>query len=496
MVTSTTCTWMTLNEYTQGKDKMENLYAAQVAPLQFVRPIPGKDKIKLATVCGEEVIIGVEHEEGELGIFFPTDAVICDSFLLTNGLLEIRDEFGKKIGGGYFETGRVRAKKFGGVKSCGFWMPLTALRAWADAVGVTLPELKLGVEISEVGEVVLCSKYVPKYVQRTPGTPNKIKSEAKNTKCPMFKEHADTGSLGKVLHTLKVGDRLQVTKKMEGTSGRSSRFRWYQPKKPYKDPSFWVGILHLLSLPVRKLYELFSTHFHKKLLEQKMEIVASPKDFCGTRRVQLNPVERAEGYFGTTDFRWLHHQRMLTAVSEGMTIYYEIVGYNGDVPIQPRHNPSDTQDKDFIKKWGKDPFVYSYGCGLGQSKVFIYRITWMDDRGRVWEFSPEQIQQWALEAGVEAVPVLADELIVVQNDLQGCWVRSPLGGEPRLLLELLDELIEANETLHPDEGCIVRVLNRPGWLVFKYKIWFYKAMAGLVKPDQVDTEEEAAGENE
>jgi len=120
----------------------------------------------------------------------------------------------------------------------------------------------------------------------------------------------------------------------------------------------------------------------------------------------------------------------------------------------------------------------------------------VDDRNRVWDFSPEQIREWAQSVGVETAPVLADELIVVQNDLQGCWVRSPLGGEPRLLLELLDELIEANETLHPDEGCIVRVLNRPGWLVFKYKTWFYKMMAGLVKPDQIDTEEEAAGETE
>lgn len=474
-------------------------YSAQIAPLQFVRPIPGKDWIKLATVCGEQVIIGIGHQEGELGIFFPTDAVICDSFLLTNGLLEIRDEAGKKIGGGYFETGRVRAKKFGGVKSCGFWMPLAALQAWADAVGVTLPELKLGVEISQIGEVPLCWKYVSKYVQRIPGTPNKVKSEPKNTKCPMFKEHADTASLGKALYTLEVGDRLQVTKKMEGTSGRSSKFRWYQAKRQRvlaKNRSPFVRVKDALW----GVLAAFGGWIHNWRSQRALKLIrlnggaveAPVMDFCGSRRVQLNPVERAEGYFGTTDFRWLHHQRILNMISEGVTVYYEIVGYNGNVPIQPRHNPSDTQDKDFIKKWGKDPFVYSYGCGPGQSKIFVYRITQTDYWGYVWEFSPEQIELWAKEAGVEVVPTLADELVVVQNDLQGCWVRHPLETQPRLLLELLDELIEANETLHPDEGCIVRVLNRAGWLVYKHKTWFYKAMAGLVKPDQMDTEEEAA----
>jgi len=48
-------------------------YKAMIAKLTNVRPHPNADRLQLATLEGYQVIIGLNHKEGDVGIFYPTD---------------------------------------------------------------------------------------------------------------------------------------------------------------------------------------------------------------------------------------------------------------------------------------------------------------------------------------------------------------------------------------------------------------------------------------
>ena len=48
-------------------------YKAIVTRLSNVRPHPNADRVKLATCHGNQVVIGLDSNEGDLGVYFPSD---------------------------------------------------------------------------------------------------------------------------------------------------------------------------------------------------------------------------------------------------------------------------------------------------------------------------------------------------------------------------------------------------------------------------------------
>jgi hypothetical protein len=48
-------------------------YTAVIAQLKNIRKHTNADRLKIATVTGEQIIVGLDHEDGDLGIFFPVD---------------------------------------------------------------------------------------------------------------------------------------------------------------------------------------------------------------------------------------------------------------------------------------------------------------------------------------------------------------------------------------------------------------------------------------
>ena len=46
-------------------------YNAIITKLKNVRTFPGADRLMLATCVGNQVVIGLDHLEDELGIYFP-----------------------------------------------------------------------------------------------------------------------------------------------------------------------------------------------------------------------------------------------------------------------------------------------------------------------------------------------------------------------------------------------------------------------------------------
>src|SRR5687768_2017671 len=106
------------------------MYTAVVTKLTNVRKHPNADRLQLADCCGEQVIVGFEDKEGELGLYFAGEGRIHIDFLKANNLLSYKDENGERKGGLFDEKGKVRTQKLRGEKSFGFWCPINYLKQY------------------------------------------------------------------------------------------------------------------------------------------------------------------------------------------------------------------------------------------------------------------------------------------------------------------------------------------------------------------------------
>ena len=91
-------------------------------------------------------------------------------------------------------------------------------------------------------------------------------------------------------------------------------------------------------------------------------------------------------HFYDTDIWGKAHELVKEFLSDGMTFYYEIVG--------------------FLPSGGYIQGPFDYGQEEGKFEIRIYRITYTNPSGKVFEFSAHQVQDFCKEKGLLAVPEL------------------------------------------------------------------------------------------
>ena len=184
-------------------------YQAIIARIK-VRDHPNADRLKLGTILGTQVVIGLDTQDNELGVFFPCDGTLSEEHCKFNDLLPRFDEQGKRVGGGYFDPKRrVRAQKFRGEKSEGFYQPISSL-AWTK---YDLSKLKEGDAFEELNGKKVCEKWVnPATLQAR--SSNQPKTRKAN---PLFLEHVDTKQFRYELDNIPDGSLLYISEKLHGT---------------------------------------------------------------------------------------------------------------------------------------------------------------------------------------------------------------------------------------------------------------------------------------
>ena len=121
-----------------------------------------------------------------------------------------------------------------------------------------------------------------------------------------------------------------------------------------------------------------------------------------------------------------------------MTFYFEIVGY--------------TPTYKMIQKG------FDYGCELGKFKTFIYRITYTNDVGDVFEMSTKQVQDYCNEMGITPVVEYfygkASEYCSINDEDLDSW-------RNKLLEQLKNDYNEKDCDMCinkvPEEGCVIRI---------------------------------------
>lgn len=426
-----------------------------------VRSHPNADRLKIGMAAGHQVVVGIDTEDNDLGVFFPTDGQLSEEFCAANRLLSEYDDQGVLVHKGYFDKNRrVRAQSLRGVRSDGFWVPLSYfdfVNVLREKCGGCAPLdsssfFYEGTIFSSIdsgyGQIPICNKY---FTEQTAAARVKIDKNPVN-----FPKHKDTENIKYYSRSIEAGDILTVTRKLHGTSGRLGH----------------VEVDHILNLPlwkrlINKVWLIFPD------VETKWQHV------IGTRNVVVE--DNFHGYYGQSQFR--RDAVAGIVLNKGEIIYYELVGYTDTGrPIMDDHTIADNS----LKKLFGEKIRYSYGCQPDQCKLFVYRITQQALNGDQIELSWPQVVKRCRSLGLETVPYLWTEIF--DDDDAGLVARldTYVNGESgqQVMPEPLDDS-------HIAEGVVIRVDGASGTSFFKLKSWVFGVLEGYIKDSAtyVDMEE-------
>jgi hypothetical protein len=426
-----------------------------------VRPHPNADKVQLATCHGNQVVIGLDSLEGHLGVYFPSDGQLSDEFCKANNLYRDAELNARKDEkGGMFDANRrVRAQKFRGEISDGFWVPLH----YFGFIMVTGLDVE-GFEFDEWKGVPICNKYVNPNTAKI-ARENQGKKTRVSRSSVMFKEHFDTGHFGKSIHEFEKGQHIIITEKLHGTSGR-------------------IGHVQM----TRELGWL-------EKLVTKFGLAINDKEWAylnGTRRVVLGESKSANQFHDPT-IRDKAMNLFKGNLRKGETVYFEIVGYESTgAAIMPSVDTTKMGDKEFTKQYGKS-MAYSYGCEPTQSEVYVYRMTFANEDGQSIDYAWNDVVKRCNELGVKTVPHVAT---ITLNELEAITHKF----DDRDLREYFSNTVETFgtgpsilDTRHIKEGVCVRIEGGLVNKTFKFKSFEFKVLEGIVKDSGVIDTEEAEG---
>lgn len=429
-------------------------YCGIIAKVGKVEPITGAERIQVAYVMGEVVVVGKDVKVGDVGVFFPPDTQISEEYLSDNGLYRNSEKNKNPESKGFFEdNGRVRAQPFLGVKSSGYFADLSTL----VFTGYDLSKLEVGMMFEDLNGVHIAKKYINPRTQKAQG--NAKTKARKKMETPLFHEHVDTDQFKYHAERIPAGSVVSIQAKRHGTSGRASHtlVKRELPK--------WRQLINKI-LPVFQ--------------EEAWEYVT------GTRRVVLKQQDSGkEGFHGDEGFRFEILEQLKPHLERGVTVYYEILGYANGKPIMPAHDITKLKDKNYTKKYGKEA-QYTYGCTPDQYKFFIYRVSHTTLDGTEVDLTQQQLKHWCDVRGLESTHDIVEPFVY--------------DGDVDKLRDLVEELTERPDVLTEDytcpvqisEGVIVRVDNAtliPKF--YKSKSFAFRLMEGIAHDvGVVDTEEE------
>jgi hypothetical protein len=338
-------------------------YSAQIVEIKNIIPLEKCDNIVATIILGNNVIVSKDAKIGDIGIFFPIESRLSADFLKFNNLYRDKLLNADTTKGGFFElNGRIRCVKLRGNKSEGFFIPVESL--YYLNIGHEFLLNKIGESFDTIDNITICEKYIIPRRQYSQGNKNEKKNKRiKKSRLldNQFRFHIDTQQLYRNLHRINYNDLISITYKLHGSS-------------------FIVSNI----LCKRKL------NIFEKILK-KCKIKIDDKEYFNlysSRKVIKNEEFKNENQmsFYDEDIWKIANDELKDNLQKGMTFYGEVVGYlSSGKAIQSE---------------------YDYGNEAGKHTLYIYRITFTNLDGRVFEFSMKQVQDFCKQNGINAVPLL------------------------------------------------------------------------------------------
>ena len=407
-------------------------YAAKIIQINEFRPHsnPEVNRLKCCNVGGFNIITGIDSEPG-LYVYFPALSKINPDFLSFANLYRDKDLNKDPGQSGMFEAnGRVKAIKLKGEISEGFILPLVVFENYITSVtNKTIDNLVANTDFDTVEDggkqFWISKKYKPTIVpSKVVKTKGKIPKGMDKVIETQFRFHYTTVLIKKEPNVIQPNSIIHLSYKIHGTSGVSA---YVLCKKPlnwkYKIAKWLTG-------------EQFN----------KYDYLYSSRTVIKNKYYNKNV---KEGFYGVDV--WGEANKVLRPyLTKGLTLYYEIVGYLPDGKyiqkgydygcVQPVENEPYTSEKHF--------------------KVRIYRVTYTNVDGVVYEFTPRQVQWWCNSVGL--IPVeecyygLAKDLypdIPVDSSWCSNFINT-LANDKRFYMEL--DSPHCNNKV-PHEGLVIKI---------------------------------------
>lgn len=337
---------------------------------------PEVTRLKCCTIDGFNIITGIDAQPG-LYVYFPALSCINGDFLRFANLYRHKELNNDPQQSGMFDdNGRVKAIKLRGELSEGFILPIVILQNYIVSVtNHEINEIKEGIEFDAVShggkEFWISKKYVAKRQISQGGSKGRISKKVPKGLDKVidtqFRFHYDTTLIKKCPHVITPDAWIQLSYKIHGTSGISAYVLCKQELTWRQKIAKW----------------LTGEEFNKYDYLYASRTVIKNRTY--------NPGVQG-GFYGVDV--WAEADKIVRpCLAKGQTAYYEIVGYlpNGG----------------FIQK------KYDYGCvppNEGETytpekhfKVRIYRVTYTNVDGKVFEYTPRQVQQWCAQVGLTPV---------------------------------------------------------------------------------------------
>lgn len=429
-------------------------HKAIIAKITAVQDIPNADKIHVATVLGEQVVVSKEWGVGHVGLFFPVDLQLSEEFCKENNLNRDSTKNKDTTKKGFFESNRrVRAQPFLGVRSSGFFASLESIQ-YAEWLGLDATHL-LGFEFDEINGHKICQKYISE--SSLVAKEKNQKQQAKKNYAPLFEKHVDSAQFKHYADSLPKGALIHLQAKVHGTSARMA----------------YLPVLQDLPKWKQKVNDVLRREVFKSKYEYDYVV--------GTRNVVLKDANK-DGFHGSEQFRQDVMEMVKPFLNKGMTLFGEIAGYANGKPIMPKHSVKALKDKRYTEKYGNE-VTYIYGCKEHEFRFHVYRITSLTEAGEHIDWTQAQIDKWCEKTGLLG-PVAVTEPFVYDGNVEGLRYMVEAFTERSDLLT--EDYIDPS---HISEGIIIRVDDGSFTPKFyKSKSFAFRAMEGLC---EVDPEDEA-----
>lgn len=398
-----------------------NNYAAVIYKVTDIRKHENADRLQCVLINGNNVITDLSTKVGDVHVYFPIESAISKEFITSiNGFEDKNLNVDNTQKGFFNKHGRVRALRLRGERSEGFTIPAYKLFQWLGLKED--PEKYLNTFFDSINGVSICKKYVVQTKQS--GASNKENKAVKKTKFyrvveDQFRLHYNTSQLKANLDKIKPDDFISITNKIHGTSAVFANVVCSKPRSwfrklfrlPHKTD---YDIVWSSRNVVKNGYTLKSKFSDKDLCKMWSNLDENTKlffiklinpdannntidhllHFSYTTKVhpalydlfkQFAQYSMNKNHFYNIDIWGLHALKLKDKIEKGISLYGEIVGY--------------TPNGACIQK------NYDYGEEVGESKFYIYRITYTKPDGSTIEFTPSQIKSYCFKHNLDHVPV-------------------------------------------------------------------------------------------
>lgn len=424
-------------------------YLATVVKCPELKPHPNADRLLLATVFGNDVIVAKDmYTPGEKLVYFAVESCISAKFLSWANLLDKAELNADGKTKGFFSNkhGRVKAVKLREVPSQGFLYKVSKL---AEYYGIEEGVFNVGDIFDTVGDDLLVTKYVrkesnsgepnvkksrvPKWLNSTLGVlPRPIRKGAytfvnawynrnsEGIKSRIvdgeFKFHYKTPQLGQNLYLLTPDDFITITEKLHGASGIYSNVRC---KKSFN--------------PIRSIVNKFGA----RIPDTEYKFVYSSRQVIKNRR---------DGKY-TEDIWGTIAEELSGKIPENIILYGELVGWS-------------SQNGNIQKN-------YDYSVSRGNCDFRVYRVVEnTEDGSRDLEW--HEIEELCYDMDIATVPVhyngLAKDLFNI--DIDDNW-------RDKFLVELKNKFFNSNCSFClndvVNEGIVLRIESSQNKTTLKFK---------------------------